>query len=282
MLHYYYYYYYGLENENTAVGDPSRWPRGTLYQQTLALTSPTSGGRSVGIVHSRTQATEFFYVGFTFLLLWVCSPFVGHSHFRHETIAESSAARALAYKTLPRKAVAQQRRVLGSHIVAVFRKLLPSSAGSLQGPLHSLHIQCVSGASLPARACNPLPNAETKSDVHAVRFVTASASGWGLHAATMRKFPRTKIDIGEVWRSSDSTVIRKGAVVTQMQWNASSCALPLSRKGQIKEACKLSPQQAVQCYSVLRCWGSHTTAVKLSAPEALFLCFWYSFLLEPE
>jgi hypothetical protein len=26
----------------------------------LALTSPTSGGRSVGIVRSRTQATEFF------------------------------------------------------------------------------------------------------------------------------------------------------------------------------------------------------------------------------
>jgi hypothetical protein len=31
----------------------------TLYQQMLALTSPTSGGRSVGIVLSRTQATEF-------------------------------------------------------------------------------------------------------------------------------------------------------------------------------------------------------------------------------
>jgi hypothetical protein len=26
-------------------GDPSRWPRGTIYPQTLALTSPTSGGR---------------------------------------------------------------------------------------------------------------------------------------------------------------------------------------------------------------------------------------------
>jgi hypothetical protein len=30
-----------------------------LYQQKLALTSSTSGGRSVGIVRSRTQATEF-------------------------------------------------------------------------------------------------------------------------------------------------------------------------------------------------------------------------------
>jgi hypothetical protein len=31
----------------------------TLYSQKLAVTSPTSGGRSVGIVLSRTQATEF-------------------------------------------------------------------------------------------------------------------------------------------------------------------------------------------------------------------------------
>ena len=30
-----------------------------LYPQKLALTSPTGGGRSVGIVHSRTEATEF-------------------------------------------------------------------------------------------------------------------------------------------------------------------------------------------------------------------------------
>jgi len=27
----------------------------------LALTSPTGGGRSVGIVRSRTKATEFFF-----------------------------------------------------------------------------------------------------------------------------------------------------------------------------------------------------------------------------
>jgi len=37
-----------------------------LYPQKLALTSPTGGGRSVGIVHSRTKATEFMgsYVSF--------------------------------------------------------------------------------------------------------------------------------------------------------------------------------------------------------------------------
>jgi len=31
-----------------------------LYPQKLALTSPTGGGRSVGIVRSRTKATELF------------------------------------------------------------------------------------------------------------------------------------------------------------------------------------------------------------------------------
>jgi hypothetical protein len=39
--------------------DQSRWPRGILYPQKLAITSPTSGGRSVGIVNSRTQTMEF-------------------------------------------------------------------------------------------------------------------------------------------------------------------------------------------------------------------------------
>jgi hypothetical protein len=48
----------GLESREYDRRDPSRWPRGTLCQQKLALTSPASGGRSVGIVRSRTQATE--------------------------------------------------------------------------------------------------------------------------------------------------------------------------------------------------------------------------------
>jgi hypothetical protein len=49
----------GLENREYGHRDPSRWPRGTLYQQKLALTSPKRGGRSASIVPSRTQATEF-------------------------------------------------------------------------------------------------------------------------------------------------------------------------------------------------------------------------------
>jgi hypothetical protein len=36
-------------------GNPLRWPRDTLYPQELALTSPTSGGGSVGISRLRTK-----------------------------------------------------------------------------------------------------------------------------------------------------------------------------------------------------------------------------------
>ena len=36
-----------------------------LYPQKLALTSPTGGGPSVGIVRSRTKATEFSLVGYS-------------------------------------------------------------------------------------------------------------------------------------------------------------------------------------------------------------------------
>jgi hypothetical protein len=50
-----------LENREYGCRDPSRWPRGTLYPQKLAITSLTSGGRSVGIVRSRTQTMEFLF-----------------------------------------------------------------------------------------------------------------------------------------------------------------------------------------------------------------------------
>jgi hypothetical protein len=47
-----------LENQEYGRRDPSHSPRGTIYPQKLAFTSPTSGGRSVGIVRSRTQTME--------------------------------------------------------------------------------------------------------------------------------------------------------------------------------------------------------------------------------
>jgi hypothetical protein len=47
----------GLESREYGRMEPAHRPRGTPYPQRLALTSPTSGGRSVGIVRSWTQAT---------------------------------------------------------------------------------------------------------------------------------------------------------------------------------------------------------------------------------
>jgi hypothetical protein len=49
----------GLESRDYGHRDLSRWPRGTLYPQKLALNSPPNGGCSAGIVHSQTQATDF-------------------------------------------------------------------------------------------------------------------------------------------------------------------------------------------------------------------------------
>jgi hypothetical protein len=50
-----------LEIRGYGRRDPSRLPRCTLYPQKFALTSPASGGRSVGTVRSRTQATDFSF-----------------------------------------------------------------------------------------------------------------------------------------------------------------------------------------------------------------------------
>jgi hypothetical protein len=67
-----------LESLKYGRSGPSRWPNGTLYPQKLALTSSTSGCRSVRIVRSRTQATDCSLVSFSFIirgLLWVmCAP----------------------------------------------------------------------------------------------------------------------------------------------------------------------------------------------------------------
>jgi hypothetical protein len=51
-----------LENLDYGRRDPSRSPRGTLYPQKLALNWAKRGGRSVGIVRSRTHATEFLRI----------------------------------------------------------------------------------------------------------------------------------------------------------------------------------------------------------------------------
>jgi hypothetical protein len=53
----------GLETREYSLRDPSRCPRGVFHPQNLALTSPTSGGRSVGSlsvarVREKTIPTE--------------------------------------------------------------------------------------------------------------------------------------------------------------------------------------------------------------------------------
>jgi hypothetical protein len=48
----------GLENREYVLGIRCNDHATLLYQQKLALTSSTSDGRSVGIVRSRTKATE--------------------------------------------------------------------------------------------------------------------------------------------------------------------------------------------------------------------------------
>jgi hypothetical protein len=52
----------GLGNREHGRRDPLCWPRGTPISKKLALTSPTSGGSSVGTAHSRTQGTEFSFL----------------------------------------------------------------------------------------------------------------------------------------------------------------------------------------------------------------------------
>jgi hypothetical protein len=51
----------GTESRQSRLTDPLSWPRDTLYPQKLILTSPTSGGLSVGIVRLRTKTTEFSF-----------------------------------------------------------------------------------------------------------------------------------------------------------------------------------------------------------------------------
>jgi hypothetical protein len=68
-----------LENREYGPRDPSRWPRSTFYPHKLAITSPTSGGRSVCIVRSRTQATESsFSLFLLFLTASTCCGLFDH------------------------------------------------------------------------------------------------------------------------------------------------------------------------------------------------------------
>jgi hypothetical protein len=58
----------GLQIREYGRRDPARSTRGALYPRKLALNSPTNGGRSVGIIRSRIEATEFTVSGVRFLV----------------------------------------------------------------------------------------------------------------------------------------------------------------------------------------------------------------------
>jgi hypothetical protein len=49
----------GRNSSGSGRRNPLRWPRDTLCLHKLALSSPTCGGYSVGIVRLRTKATSF-------------------------------------------------------------------------------------------------------------------------------------------------------------------------------------------------------------------------------
>jgi hypothetical protein len=74
------------KTEINDLENPLRWPRYALYPQKLALTSPISGGRSVGIVRSRTKGTEFNF--FLDLKLKKCTWKYSHSSWTWPFSAE--------------------------------------------------------------------------------------------------------------------------------------------------------------------------------------------------
>jgi hypothetical protein len=65
-------------------GNSLRWPRNTLYPQKLALTSPTSGGRLVGIVRLGTKATEYSIYSICTSLAVLYSHQEGRSHTQYQ------------------------------------------------------------------------------------------------------------------------------------------------------------------------------------------------------
>jgi hypothetical protein len=73
--------------------DPSRWPRGTLYPQKLALDSPTSGGRSI------SQRVSWLWN--TMRVLPICGEFFYSCMYRKAPTGVRQ--HLIPYETLPRE-----------------------------------------------------------------------------------------------------------------------------------------------------------------------------------
>jgi hypothetical protein len=75
----------GLENREHGRTDPLFWPRNTLYPQKLTLTSPTSGGRSVGVVRSRTIILWSLFFFYLYIVILSCLKILTDEVYRKDT-----------------------------------------------------------------------------------------------------------------------------------------------------------------------------------------------------
>ena len=125
-----------------------------LYPQKLALTSPTGGGRSVGIVRSRTRATEFsFLVPLTLSAAWLPSQDLYHNYLvsnlfptEHRTMQQKCCALC--------GTISRLSKAVMSHYIP-----LRISMSRLRTTRYS------SLSSLPARSYSPPSNWQLKSQV---------------------------------------------------------------------------------------------------------------------
>jgi hypothetical protein len=123
-IYYYLYYYYCQENRINDRGDPLCWPRDTLYPQKLALTSPTSGGRSVGIVRLRTKGQGVL------LLLLIISSTVWNLHTRQDVRFDNTDLHTISQKASFGRVPSQNESS-----IAVLRLCRFISHNSLRSPI---------------------------------------------------------------------------------------------------------------------------------------------------
>jgi hypothetical protein len=77
----------GLESLEYGLRDASANHVAPFIQKTLALTLPTSGGHSLFIVCSRTQATELSLIFYTKYILYEILQKVLHTHYTNTSKA---------------------------------------------------------------------------------------------------------------------------------------------------------------------------------------------------
>jgi hypothetical protein len=109
-------------------GNSLRWPRNILYRRRLALTSLTSGGRSVGIIHLRTRATEFLVTLFPCQKLPSFTFWRTRSHMDRQSESRLQAS-SESFVWNPSRGRNRGRRVLRS----VFTREVVLTEGTMKG-----------------------------------------------------------------------------------------------------------------------------------------------------